>query len=462
MKIQERIPTLPRRPIGLAVSLIAFISTALILITAYEMGEALQQDYEWLFNVHCVMMGFLVVGSVVATKDKINPLVLLVFVAHLRFFVPYWVGRSSFQDVHLFATMGIVHPSQWVSSALLAALGVAAFGTVFIVSCGGAPNRAQRANAATQTVLWGWFTVGLLSLLVFVGLNTGIGAALESGSMRTTEIGGGTGYFFYVGLLAIPASVLLFSAYIVNGQMLSSLAAITLYGLFFAVLGGRVRALVPMLMAAWVYWYLISKMRASLRIVVAAALTMPILVIMFVILGQFRFGGGLQAALNIENLSEHIVNFLTVELGQLHPIAGAQIIGEGYLGAGAFSDVLWPANKFISIGDGEHAGVFIARHLVGFDYAKREWGFHPTLIGQSYLVFGLGGVLGISAIAGCVSGLVYRSFRQGVLSVELNVLLQIHIMLIYFQSTGIYSQLAASLICYGVIVTSQRFFSLRR
>jgi hypothetical protein len=160
----------------------------------------------------------------------------------------------------------------------------------------------------------------------------------------------------------------------------------------------------------------------------------------FLLIGLYRQGYDLEAS--ADEMASHAwtnlaMTALFVEIGQLHTLAGALLLGEGVLGGASLTTLLWPLIEFIQLPN-RSTGVFIAEELIGFH--DRPWGFHGSLIGDLYLNAGAIGVIMGCALFGFALGRVYSAFRAGVIAAPTYVLVVVYCIRIFFEALDKYPE----------------------
>lgn len=124
-----------------------------------------------------------------------------------------------------------------------------------------------------------------------------------------------------------------------------------------------------------------------------------------------------------------------VHLIQLHSIVGAVVIGPGVLGGRSFLTVFGPLGRKLGL-SGKSAGKFLAQN-----YWRRRnlgWGYHPTIIGESYLNFGLIAVFIIGIFYGIWLRTVASLLRNLKSPVALSIaaLLAVYSLRVFYESSA--------------------------
>lgn len=308
------------------------------------------------------------------------------------------------------------------------------------------------------------FLISILAIVLFIQINQGFISAIINGSMRNSNVLGGSGYLFYAGLLGISSSAIVsLGLYKKSRSIIKSLTIPFIFVIIFSIMGGRARALIPITIIAYYAWLGKDNKTISLKNSFYLILSVISLAIFFYTVEIFRFRGGYSGIANEELSFDYLIGFATVQMGVIHSIAAALEIPKWYGSATFLADFMWPLNEFFNFGgEGGHAGVMLASYFIGFDGASRQWGVHPTLIGQSIMYGGITGLVLSSLTCGVAIGYGYFSRRIGEMPRLLFSIIFIHIILIYFQSTGVYPQLAVSVFCFYLIRWLGRNFFKRK
>ena len=236
-------------------------------------------------------------------RDWLNPLTLVLFVGLIRFSVPGFLSLRTDPDFPVFQIMGLERDT-WILGHALALAGLlgVALGWLMPMHLSGSGRNLPRIGAIRICAHLGGFLmlpclgmlIGFAALVLFVGSHVSVSDAVSTGEMRGTEIRAGTGKYFHLSLMLIASSVV-FSAYLIERRYswwITSLPAVVAAASFW-VLGGRVRAFVPMACVALLLWYRRNELKVPVR--TGFALTL-ILLPVFSYVGQLYRGGiGLEA-----------------------------------------------------------------------------------------------------------------------------------------------------------------------
>lgn len=376
-------------------------------------------------------------------RDWINPLSIVLVLGFVRFGLPgLLVVAGVDPDIPVFRQMRLGY-SDWLLGHVMALLGLTGvvFGWHIPSKWIGGVFRAvfRRANVrltsgVRYTAVAGML-VGMIALVAFLAANASLGEVVRSGAFRRTEIQEGTGPYFRLGLMLIASSVV-FAAYLVatNQAWWVTLLPVSVATVSFWILGGRVRALTPLAAAVLLLWHRRERPGLSVKWGVVLVLAMLPAVLLA---GQLYRGGqgveGIASAFSIDAISSYVKSAVWVDWGQLHSLAGAAAIGPGGLGGGTFwRALLWPLSEYVFPISGRSSGIVILETLAGAQ--EKKWGFHPTLIGDAYLNFGLAGVLCTATIFGVFVKRLYLGWREGWVASVYYVLALLYSARIFFES----------------------------
>jgi oligosaccharide repeat unit polymerase len=294
--------------------------------------------------------------------------------------------------------------------------------------------------------------LGLFGLIMFVSDNANIAEIVISGRFRSMEIQEGTGKYRYLSYMLISGGVIL-TAHLVHRKLpwYVALIPVSVVVLLFAPLGGRSRALIPFIAGLLILWYRRDQRKVYIRLVLVGTLIMALLLVFLSVGARYRGrDGGLESisgALSISSLSKYARHSIWVDVGHLHSLAAAKMIGPGVLGGKTFSVLLWPITEVLHL-PGKSSGRFIFQELVSRD---RKTGFNPSLIGDAYLNFGLTGVFVVTIVIGLMLKILYIEFRRGSIVNVLYVILVVYIMWIFFTSIQKYSE-ALVVLCFSLLI----------
>ena len=371
-------------------------------------------------------MLFSLLTSVRAWQDPFNPLCLALAVASVRFFLPGMLLLSGVEpvgEVQQFFTLMKLSESDWAWGHALALVGVLGivlgwFATQPVLTPG-APLNFQ-VTGGVRYASCAAMLVGCFALMAFVLMNASPDV-IASGEFRETTIQEGTGKYFFLTYFLIAGSLLISSDLLIHGRKWLSLLPVSVAAMLYWVLGGRGRSIFAL--AAWLVmlWYFTAEKRSwrklSLRpaTIVTAGVAALITVWLSYVGSLYRGGLGNDAfiqALSLSGLWDYIQGAIFTDLGQLHSLAAAMMIGPGVLNGQTFyGSLTWPLSAFFPI-PGRSAGVYIVETLVGF--GKREkWAVNASLIGDGYLNFGLMTAVLVMLVSGALLKILYVKFRNG-------------------------------------------------
>jgi len=308
--------------------------------------------------------------------------------------------------------------------------------------------------------------VGLAALVVFIVINASLGAIL-TGAIRGTVIQEGTGVYFRFIYMMIAGSILLSAYLLARNKPRIAFIPVVLCGLFLLPLGGRGRAITPLLAGLLLQWYRKREEKGwpkfRFRIAHAFVLVPSLLLAtwLFHFGAMYRGGygiGALAESLSLQGNWEHVKSSVFGEFGQLHSLAGAIAIGPGVLeGKTFFASLSWPLSEVLPI-PGRSAGIFIIETLVGFSQ-ERRWGLHASLIGDAYLNFGLFGIMLIMPLFGMLSKLLYAKFRRGRLNPAIYVFAAVYGVNLFLKSIETWPHTLAGLVFMWVIIRLADFLN---
>jgi oligosaccharide repeat unit polymerase len=370
--------------------------------------------------------------SVRAWRDPFNPLCLALGVGFVRFFLPGILllsGVEPAEEERLFFQLMTLSDDDWAWGHALSLLGVLGLVLGWLAtqprSTPGVPLKFY-VTGGVRYASWAGMLVGFLALWAFVLTNASLGV-IASGEFRETTIQEGTGKYFYLTYLLIAGSVLISCEFLSRGRKWLSLLPISVAAMLYWILGGRGRAMFPVAVGLLMLWYFTGEKRSwrNLSIRPVSIVIAPVIAAIVVWLSYVGslYRGGLGSRAFIEGLSlaglwEYLEGSIFIDLGQLHSLAGAIVIGPGVLNGQTFyGSLTWPLSAFLPI-PGRSAGVFIFETLVGFG-KEEKWGVNASLIGDAYLNFGLIAVVLVMLLSGALIKILYLKFRNGSLHIAI-------------------------------------------
>jgi hypothetical protein len=332
-----------------------------------------------------------------------SPLGLFLVFTILRFAVPGLAALlSEIPAVGLFEVLRLDEGDWWAAHSL-ALLGISSviwgwlavrrnpaarfFAIVDGLGSGPSGRRLLLSGAALSGI-------GFVSLVAFVSLNSS-GATTETvvaGTFRNEQVAEGTGIFFHVAIALIAGAVLQVAALRSLGYsrpvaILPALVA----GLAFFALGGRARAMTPILGGLVA---LTAERRRKRNPLVTFAFYSAVLLAVVALgaVGQaYRGDYGITAFWSLPELLTGYIDYaIWFDIGQLHSLAAVVKLEPGILGSTIWVAALGGVARLLGW-EGRSGGVFIVESLAG--EMGRKWGVHSTLIGDSYLSIGLSGVV---------------------------------------------------------------------
>jgi len=398
-----------------------------------------------------------VAKTIAASRDFFNPLSLISLIGFVRYSCPALLLLAGVEPpkevADSYQSLGLSDPD-WLWAHVLALVSLCG------VALGWRLAPARRACRLDFSFAPGVkhaailsMAAGFAALMAFILKNASLGA-LVTGAMRGVTVEEGTGIYFRLIYLLIAGSIVL-SVYLLKREKgIIALLPVLFCMLALLGLGGRGRALTPVLAGLLLVWYRQRERRSwpaiSLRVrhLFVALPAMVFLAWLFHFGALYRGGYGLSAlpmSLSPQGIGDYIQYSIFAEFGQLHGLAGAVAIGPGVLEGRTFLGSLsWPLSKLMPI-PGRSAGMFIIETLEGF-HSERKWGLHASLIGDAYLNFGLAGVLLILPLFGMLARFLYVRFRAGTLNAALYAFVVIYGVNLFLKSIEAWPHLLTGLV----------------
>jgi hypothetical protein len=399
-----------------------------------------------------------VAGGVRKWHDLLNPLTLLVLLGLIRYSLPaFLLMPNPDPGVETFRLMGL-QGTDWQMGHVMALVGMLSASAGWLLIPDGErsvrPLRFRLPDRTGNAALVG-MALGFGALVIFVSSNASLDAAIQEGAFRHTTVHVGTGVFYVLGLGLISCSVLLSSYLLTNGRYgwRAALAPVIFTALCFFVLGGRVGSAVSILALLLFLWYLrqdrIRWAYPELRRFIKWGVIAVAVALWFGNLGQlYRGGSGLSAlreSISIETLGDYAERTIYEDIGQLHALAGATLIGPGQMEINTFlSAISWPLPDLLDLPQSS-AGAFIVEDTMGFADSRR-WGFHASLMGDAYLNFGVPGMVLIVMGFGVLVKLLYVRFRAGKVRAPVYVLAATYSIRIFLESIEKWGELVPVLV----------------
>lgn len=427
--------------------LLLFLALITILI-----GNVLLDNNAGIINILFIITAhFLILFSILTTsrrhQDWLSPINVILIIGLARFSLPLFLLYFGTPDIEIFEKMQVGLGENWRHANILAMIGLIGVTAGWYISFKRTDkDKTSSYHLDTNVAIISLFgmMLGVISLMLFISSNSSLSQAIISGSFRGTDIQGGTGIFFHLGLILISSSVIL-TAYLLRNRNVSYLVA--LLPVIFAmacyfVLGGRTRAVTPVVAGLVIAWYERERATFTLKNSLALFFFFMLLVMFYsgMVLYRARLGlEGFFQGISISVLMEYISTAIWVEVGQLHTLAGALLVGPGVLGGATFTKLFWPVSEFLDI-PGNSTGIFLAETLVGFHNDKR-WGLHATLIGDAYVNFGAIGLFIVTALFGVILKWIYIGYREKRINSAIYALFFIYSVRIFYESIEKYSEL---------------------
>jgi oligosaccharide repeat unit polymerase len=407
------------------------------------------------------------VRAIRSWRDLFSPITLILGASIFRYTVPHLLySREDLLALRFVQSMGLTYQDFLLGHtlALTGMLGLAA-GWLLV------PGRVQRDQRPRSEPPRGTLVVaslgmglGLVFFFLFVTGNVSdVGGTLTEGTFRQTEIQEGTGVARYLGLFLFSGSVLL-SAYLLSRTgwpIWFALVPALIATLFYLSLGGRGRAMVPLLSALVLTPYVRpwkSSHQRGAKALLAVAVLVPMLVGIAYLGGRYRGGGleSVQSAFSKDAGQEYFETTFLVDVGHLHPLAAAVTLEPGALGGRKFIHALtWPLSAFVGY-QGVSAGIYIVEQTTGPRDQDETFGLNPSLSGEAYLGFGLWAVPIITAIFGALIKMLYVRFRLGLLYAPIYGLAVIYAVQVFLGTIGVLDEALVVLVLSLLMIWTSR------
>lgn len=394
-----------------------------------------------------------VIWSIKQYNDWFNLLALICAVGFLRVLAPAVFGQPDDPRIALFWDMGL-DSRNWESAHILALIGLnsVALGwmitptfvgsvSTYLVGLISFEYQTKSLIQAASIAM----AAGILFILIYVERNTtSFLEAAGSGDFRNIAIQEGaievgTGYYFWLGMIAISGSSILTAVLLKSGRgvFIALLPAIIVAATFW-VLGGRFRALTPLIAGVLIVVYHTGLSAKGTRVMFLTIVGL-IIVMPYLLLAGTMYRNGLgvsafRAAADIQRLSDYTSIAFIQETGQVYALAGAARIGPGELNGQTFTVFLWPVSDFIGM-HGKSTGSYIIEELTG-----RTFGIHPSIIGDIYLNYGLILIPFLLIIFGIIIRALYILFRSNILPLSIYSITAVNFIRIYFESSDKYKE----------------------
>ena len=413
--------------------------------------------------------------AIVTSKDIFNPFCLILFIGVVRYCCPAFLrllGIEPHEDVAVFYRLMGLSDSDWFWAHVLVLTSFVGISLGwflvqehrFETSVLDFSFRAGINHAALLAMV-----IGGAALAVFIVKNASLGAIL-TGAMRNTTIQEGTGVYFRFIYMGIAGSILLTAYLLKKSSTRVALIPVFVCTLLLLTLGGRGRAITPLLVGLLLLWYRSREQKGwpslhfRMKHIVMAILVFVLGTWLFHFIALYRGGHGLSAfkeSLSLQGISEYLQYSIFVEFGHLHSLAGAVAIGPGVLEGRTFLGALtFPLSKFLPI-PGRSAGVYIVETLVGF-HGEDRWGLHASLMGDAYLNFGLLGIAIVMPLFGMMIKVLYAKFRVGKLNAAFYAYAIVYGVNLFLKSIEAWPHMLVGLAFMLAIIRLAGFFNVRQ
>lgn len=359
----------------------------------------------------------------------------------VRFGFHYWLMAAGVHENKELVVLGLAYRDAYDQALPMLLV------FLFSYAIGFAANAAQKPRLIVPSVyrrkrynrklLFMAFFLGLMFTLVFFVLNGGGFSTIISGDFRRYEIIKNTGYFFYIGLVSIPSGAILITDYFAKNRARYAFAVAISYMMVFSILGGRVRALILLALWAVQYWkslYEHSKLKKNRRSIMVLISMALFSLVIFLILGSYRSGVGLSMDLVAGfRFGEKLLGSFYSEIGLYQSLVSISRYPGELMWTGAWTNVIYPFNHMLGLGS-RSGGVFAVQMGLDDFSSGRAWGFHASIIGDSFLAFGLPSVAIFSFLVGyLMSESMYR-LRNGKISDALFLLVFLAFVRVTYES----------------------------
>ena len=382
------------------------------------------------------LIGLVAAGATMVhrTDDPLHPLVLLLAVGAARFIVPWSLILAGQGDDPTLRAMGIASPA-WNLAAAYTVLGLLAMALAFWMRSNTMPTVEPNTPIGSATMPLVVAGVGLVGIATYFLANAPASEVVHGG-FRRVEVQEGSGIYFYLSLLLIPSAVLLTDILLrLGSHWLVSVVPVLIAGAAYFTLGGRARAVTPIVAGLLAVWYRRRSHIRRRKLLLMAALSVLALLWLGFLGDRYRGGEGLRAlgpALQMQGFVEYLQGAALTDVGQLHGMAGAIELGPASLEGQTFLTALtWPASAILGL-PGRSVGVMVVEETMHLQ--SPGWGFHASIIGEAYANFGPLGVLVGGVFLGFLGAAIYRRFRLGTLPLFIYSLVVVYLVRIFFES----------------------------
>lgn len=420
--------------IGLGLLSIGDFESGILLIFFVTTYSALIFAFRWSISIY---------------QDRFNLLVLFIIFGLVRLHIPAIIGRYDDPDVKIFFQLGI-SAGDWTNGHILGLIGTLSIITGWMISPIIFTSFIRsllsllQIGRSSKHLIWvslAGTAIGIAGVLSFIQVNgLSILSAAQSGAFRNTEIQEGTGPLFWVGLIAIGCSSMLAAGLLQNKRsLIIAMLPVAIVVASFWILGGRFRAMTPLISAALIVVYHRRMSTYNIRVIFGLFALVSIAVPYSFYAGSlYRNGLGIsafQAAANIPLLIEYTSSALSREIGQTFSLAAVVRLEQGALAGQTFNAFLWPISDLFGIA-GKSSGKYIVQSLIGTD----SFGVHPTFIGDIYLNYGVLFIPILLATYGSVLRGLYVTFRAGYMPLPMYAVIAIYSLRIYYESIEKYKE----------------------
>lgn len=419
-------------------------------------------------------VGFLLIALILVTKisgDPMNPLTIIIGMVLFRLVIPA-VLRTAL-DVPLDRLFQGLSDEDWNSGLCLAITGASAFVIGFLLSVPAldrvviqlyrtadaslAPPRGVLMASGVLAIL------GFLSLMLFLGTNySDPWAIIQYGLIRDSSLQqAGTARFGWSAMALISyASILASSELGCNRRIRWWLALSPSIGalVVLSAFGGRVNAMMPLVLAGYVIWRASSRVRIS-KVVWLAVILVALGTLYASAVRNFRSGGGvqgIQSLISVSALASDLNASVWQEVSMLQIYGWATHLSERFSPDSVIQLTAGIPGQILLGYAAVRPGARIVQHL--FPSAQHPWAYHTGLVVDIYLTNGLLASMLGAVLLGIVLGSIYRQsshFRHSVGALIVSASLTWSAIWIYFESVdGLLNgplMLLASLILTSVI-----------
>lgn len=400
------------------------------------------------------------------SRDVLNPVMLVLVLAFVRFVIPAIIVSGGGPRVELFRLMGLTS-ADWLLGHVLGLTGMLGVMTGWLafprrLDRGGRLRFALPRGVGLTAVLG--MVLGLVSLIAFVRTNVvSVSSTVIEGSFRGTEIQEGSGPLFFLSLVLISSSVVAGTYLLATRPARRWIVFIpaVLAALGFFVLGGRVRAVISLLGAIFILWYRRREDREWGRSILSPMVKglvvgLPLLILLAYVGTLYRESGlaAVERAFDLGGLQRYTEQSFLLDFGHLHALAAAVHIGPGPLGGQSFWALLWPISDIVGLAT-PSPGIYLVGETIGFPTGT-TWAFHSTLPGDAYLNFGAGGTVLATLLFGLFIRFVYGRFRAGRLHVAIYALAAPYLLRVFLESIEKWGEGVVVVVAASVIMAAGR------